>query len=153
MQFYRVDLKGQKDKSYLKTVLMSREYEYVDDIDYFEFIGGCSECDRKSSIDFKKVENISKESIVKNMEQLKHSEEKEQSRQIEIKINSIKSYFEKRINQVKRVEEKVSQEDVKRMRIGEIENLKKKRDEKIDEYERQKRVSGSFEILGVLEMV
>ena len=57
-----------------------------------------------------------------------------------------------KINKVKKLEQKVSQEDVKRMRIGEIENLKSQRDKKLEELEEQKNVKSSFEILGVMEI-
>ena len=62
------------------------------------------------------------------------------------------SEFEKQINKVKKLEQKVLQEDVKRMRIGEIENLKSQREKKLEELEEQKNVKSSFEILGVMEI-
>ena len=74
-------------------------------------------------------------------------------RLINIKIDSINSYFEKQINKVKKLEQKVSQEDVKRMRIGEIENLKNQRAKKVEELENQKDIQSSFEILGVMEII
>lgn len=61
---------------------------------------------------------------------IKKDEAQKQMRLINIKIDSINSYFEKQINKVKKLEQKVSQEDVKRMRIGEIENLKIKEPKK-----------------------
>ena len=88
----------------------------------------------------------------RNIEIIKEKENQAQLRLINIKIDSINSYFKKQINKVKKLEQKVSQEDVKRKRIGEIENLKSQRDKKLEELEEQKNVKSSFEILGVMEI-
>ena len=50
------------------------------------------------------------------------------------------------------MERKVSHEDVKRMKIGEIDNLEAQRTKKINDLEKQKSISSSFEILGVIEL-
>lgn len=57
------------------------------------------------------------------------------------------------MEKVKRLEQKLSNEDVKRMRIGEIENLKIQKEKKIQELENQKEIKSSFEVLGCLEIV
>ena len=69
-----------------------------------------------------------------------------------IQINLIGNYFEKQIARAERLSRQVSQADVRRMRIGQIENLKSQRDEKIIELEKQKEIKSSFEILGVVEV-
>jgi hypothetical protein len=51
------------------------------------------------------------------------------------------------------LQKKVQQEDIQRMRIGEIENLKNQKDKKIKELESQKEISSSFEILGIMGIV
>jgi SNF2 family DNA or RNA helicase len=147
---YRVDFRQLKSKSYIKTIILNNDFEYIDEIDYFDFINDCNETNGKINIIFEDIKAKSSSYIIKNIEMQKKIEEQNQSRQIDIKINSIKNYFDKRINQVKRLEQKVLQEDVKRMRIGEIENLKSQKDKKIKELESQKKISSSFEILGVV---
>jgi len=147
---YRVDFKQLKSKSYIKTIIINSEFNYVDELDYFEFIQDCFVVNAEFDIDFEKIKHKLNLYIFENIEKQKQVEQKKQNSQIDIKINSIKSYFEKQIQKVKRLEEKVNQEDVKRMRIGEIENLKNQRDKKVMELEESKSVHSSFEVLGIV---
>jgi hypothetical protein len=150
---YRVDIKALKSKSIIKTVLLNQDLKFFEEIDYFVFIKDCSSYNNVINIDLEIIKNKSIPTIAKNIEAIKEKENQAQLRLINIKIDSINSYFEKQINKVKRLEQKVLQEDVKRMRIGEIENLKVQRDKKLEELEKQKDVKSSFEILGVMEIV
>ena len=86
------------------------------------------------------------------LENYKISELENQTRIIDIKVNSVNSYFEKQINRAFRMEQKVVHEDVKRMKIGEIDNLKVQRDKKINDLEKQKSSTSSFEILGLIDL-
>lgn len=147
---YRVNFKQLKSKSHIKTIVFDSNFEYIDEVDYFDFINNCNEINDKININFENVKAKSSSYIIKNIEIQKKIEEENQNRQIDIKINSIKNYFNKQINKVKRLEQKVLQEDVKRMRIGEIENLKSQKDKKIQELESQKEISSSFEISGII---
>ena len=70
-----------------------------------------------------------------------------------IQINLISNCFEKQIYKVEKLKQKISQEVVSRMKIGEIENLKSQRDVKIIELEKEKDIKSSFEILGVVEVM
>jgi hypothetical protein len=45
------------------------------------------------------------------------------------------------------------QEEIKRMRVSEIENLKEEKEKKIKELEIQKKISSSFEILGIMGVI
>ena len=150
---YRLELNSQKNRSFLKTVLIDENYKLIDNIDYFDFISDCKEIENFSEVDFTKAEDIAKRFIVNELKTQREKEKKEQNRIIDIKINSVKNYFAKRIEQAKRVENKLTQIDVKRMKLAEIENLEKKRNEKIKELENAKEVAGSFEILGVAKVV
>jgi len=150
---YRVDFKQLKSKSHIKTIVLNNNFEYIDEIDYFDFINDCNETNDKMDINFEDIKVKSSSYIIKNIEVQKDIEEQNQNRQINIKINSIKNYFDKQINKVKRLAQKVLQEDVKRMRIGEIENLRNQKDKKIQELESQKKISSSFEILGIMGIV
>lgn len=118
-------------------------------MDYFEFIEGCSESSATNPTDFESVKASAMQYIIESIQQQELQESASQHRLIEIKIDSISNYFEKQINKVKRLQQNVKQEDIQRMRIAEMENLKQRRDEKIAELEEQKRVSSRFEILGI----
>jgi hypothetical protein len=150
---YRIDFKQLKSKSYIKVIVLNNDFEYINEIDYFDFINNCNETNDKMDIKFEDIKVKSSSYIIKNIEIQKKIEEQNQNRQIDIKINSIKNYFDKQIKKVKRLEQKVSQEDVKRMRIGEIENLKIQKDKKIKELESKKEISSSFEILGIIGVI
>ena len=149
---YRVDIKALKSKSIIKTIILNKDLEYIEELDYFKFIKDCSYLEDKINTNLEDIKNQSVLAIARNIEIIKEKENQAQLRLINIKIDSINSYFEKQINKVKKLEQKVSQEDVKRMRIGEIENLKSQRDKKLEELEEQKNVKSSFEILGVMEI-
>lgn len=150
---YRVNFKQLKSKSHIKAIVLNNNFEYIDEIDYFDFINNCNETNDKTDINFEDIKVKSSSQIIKSIEEQKEIEEQNQNRQIDIKINSIKNYFDKQINKVKRLEQKVLQEDVKRMRISEIENLRIQKDKKIKELESKKEVKSSFEILGIMEIV
>jgi superfamily II DNA/RNA helicase len=149
---YRADFKQQKPKSIIKTLILDNELSFIDELDYFEFISNCTPIELKSNVDFGKLKSNVTHQIVRCLEKYKISEIENQTRIIDIKINSVKSYFEKQINRASRMEEKVLHEDVKRMKIGEIDNLKNQRDKKINDLEKQKNSTSSFEILGLIEL-
>ncbi|KYJ87228.1 helicase-related protein [Sulfurovum riftiae] len=147
---YRADFKQLKPKSMIRTIILDKDLSLVDEVDYFEFISACDEGDLQSSMDVEKVKSAGSAFIIRSIEKQKAIESMNQNRQIEIKINSISNYFQKQIAKVERLKQKVLQEDVMRMRIAEIENLKLQRDKKMAELEKQKEIRSSFEILGIL---
>jgi len=148
---YRADFKQLKQKSMMRTIILDKELSLVDEVDYFEFIGECNEGDlQSSSMDIEKVKGVGSGFIIRSIEKQKAIESMNQNRQIDIKINSISNYFQKQITKVERLKQKVLQEDVIRMRMGEIENLKLQKDKKMTELEKQKEIKSSFEILGIL---
>jgi SNF2 family DNA or RNA helicase len=149
---YRVDFKQLKVKSMIRVIVVDKNLALVEELDYFEFISKCSEAKAKSSINLEELKAKLNLKVIQFIEQHKQIESKSQNRLIDIKINSMQNYFEKQINKVKRLQKKVQQEDIVRMRIGEIENLENRRDEKIRELMGQKEISFGFEILGVLEI-
>jgi len=147
---YRVDFKQLKDKSLIKTIILDNALKLVDEVDYFEFIEGCSESNAVETTDFENVKTNAMPYIIESIQKRELLESAAQHRLIEIKINSISNYFEKQINKVKRLQQNVKQEDIQRMRMGEIENLKLQRDKKMAELEKQKEIKSSFEILGIV---
>lgn len=150
---YRVNFKQLKNKSVIKTIVFDKNLALIDEIDYFEFINECTYAETTTNINLEDIKTKSTTLIIKSIEEQKAIEAINQNRQINIKINSINNYFEKQMEKVKRLEQKLSNEDVKRMRIGEIENLKIQKEKKIQELEIQKEIKSSFEILGMVEMI
>jgi SNF2 family DNA or RNA helicase len=150
---YRLDLQQIKPRSILKMLILNKDLEAMDEVDYFEFIQECRNNTSEVQIDFEDIKNRVSDKIIQSIEQFKSIESISQNKRIDIKINSISSYFDKQISKVERLSQQVPQEDVRRMRIGQVDNLKIKRDEKIEELEKQKEINSTFEILGIVEVV
>jgi len=147
---YRVNFNQLKNKSLIRTIIFDKNLSLVDEVDYFEFISECTQSQTTTNMNLEEIKTKSTTLIIKSIEEQKAIEAINQNRQIDIKINSISNYFDKQMDKVKRLEQKVSQEDVKRMRIGEIENLKLQKAKKIQELESRKEIKSSFEILGMM---
>ena len=150
---YRVDFNQLKSKSMIRVLVVDRALSLLDELDYFEFIVNCKVFKGEATRNLEALKAKLNSKVIQSIEQHKNIELASQNRLIEIKIDSMKSYFEKQINKVKRLQKKVKQEDIQRMRIGEVENLENRRDEKILELEGQKEGSMEFEILGVVGIV
>ncbi|MDD3060225.1 MAG: helicase-related protein [Sulfurimonas sp.] len=148
---YRAEFLELRSKNILKTMIVDSAFAFAHELDYFEFMDGVLE-DSKETFETANIKQNATVQVIKSLERQKDVEQQNQNRQIDIKINSIKSHFEKQINKVKRVEEKLHQDDVKRMRTAEIENLKKQRDKKVEELEAKREVKSSFEILGIVRL-
>jgi len=149
---YRADFKQAKPKSFIKTLILEKDFSFFEEIDYFEFISECSSVDLESSINFDDIKSSVIPQITNSIESCKKVELEKLSNLVDTKINSISSYFEKQINRVRRLERKVSHEDIRRMRVGEIDNLIEQKERKIKELELQKTINTSFEILGMIEL-
>jgi len=149
---YRVDFKQLKAKSMIRVLIVDTNLALVEELDYFEFIVNCSEVKAEPTVNLEALKAKLNTELIQSIEQHKRTESESQNRLIDIKINSMENYFEKQINKVMRLQKKVHQEDIQRMRIGEIDNLKNRRDEKIEELMGQKEGSLGFEVLGVLEI-
>ncbi len=150
---YRLDLKALKEKSYIKVLLLDNEFNYLDEKDYFDFIAECKEIESNKKLDFKSVKNKAFPFLVKNAEKIKDKEKQELHKLIDIKIQSVKSYFDKKIKKTEQLQKKVEQKDIIKMRKGEISNIIEQRDKKIQELEKAKEVVGSFEVLGVMKVI
>ena len=152
---YRLDLKSLKEKSYIKVLLLDDKFNYLEEKDFFDFITDCEEKEIESNekLDFNLIKNKAFPLLVKNIEKIKNNEKQELHRLIDIKINSVKSYFDKKIKKTKQLQKKVEQKDIIKMRKGEISNIIEQRDKKIQELESAKEVTSSFEVLGVVKVV
>ena len=149
---YRVDFKQLKVKSMIKVLVVDTHLDLVDELDYFEFIVNCRKSQAQPTQNLEALKAKLNTKVIQSIEQHKRTESASQNRLIDIKINSMENYFEKQINKRKRLEREVHQEDIRRMRIKEIENLENQRYEKIGELMGQKEGSLGFEVLGSLEI-
>ena len=150
---YKVELKSLKNKTEILTILIDKNFNYINEIDFFEVINDCKQTDIQKVVDFEEIKKISIKYVIKNLQKIKQKEQSELERIINIKIDSIKQYYEKRVAKLKNIQKQLSQKDVLRMRQSELESLISQRDKKISELQEQKNVKESFEILGIVGMV
>ena len=149
---YRVDFKGLKTKSMIRVLVLDEKFIKIDELDYFEFISLCSSTTIQPKINLESIKQKANAQIIQSVQKHKEKEIQTQNRLIDIKIDSISSYFEKQIAKTKRLKNKAQQEDILRMRVGEVSNLEMKREEKVAELMGMKEVFEGFEVLGVLEI-
>ena len=149
---YRVDFKQLKAKSMMRVLLVDKALKKVDELDYFEFMARCSPSDAKASTNLAQIQKELQPMVIESIEQHKQVESEAQNRLIDIKIDSIESYFTKQINKVRRLEKQVQQEDIVRMRVGEIGNLEAQCRDKVDELMRQRESFSGFEVFGMVEL-
>ena len=147
---YRADIKHSKLKSYIKTILLDSKLQKASELDYFEFIRSCEQSHDLSGFDANKIKSIATTFVIVDLENEKAIENGFQNRLIDSKISSIQSYFNKKISKIQNSQ--VAQEDIKRMRIGEVDNLAQQRDKKIFELNQKRMMQSNFEILGIVEI-
>ncbi|MBL57219.1 MAG: hypothetical protein CMP61_08530 [Flavobacteriales bacterium] len=150
---YRVDFKQQKTKSFINTLILNKDYSLLEEIDYFNLIEECQESSNNDSVDFESVKNNVSSVVINKINRQEQEISENFNALIDVKIESINEHFNKQIHRAKRLKDKVQQQDINRMRIAEIDNLKAQRKSKIDLLLKQKKTSSSFEILAILTLV
>ncbi|MFA5428287.1 MAG: helicase-related protein [Sulfurimonas sp.] len=146
---YRADIMHSKPISLLKTLVLDEQFAPLEEMDYFEFITQVKESQSTTNTNPQEIKSKAMPHIIQSVEKLKTQEAQAQNNILNIKIESIKNYFDKQIARAQKLKQKVEQEDVQRMRIGEIENLQEQKAKKVQELESKKEIKSSFEILGV----
>lgn len=147
---YRVDIMHSKPTSLLKTLVLDEQFVPLAEIDYFEFIAQTKECQNMTNTNPQEIKSKAMPHIIQSVEKLKAQEAQAQNNILDIKIESIKNYFDKQITRAQKLKQKVAQEDLQRMRVGEIENLQEQKAKKVQELESRKEIKSSFEVLGVV---
>ena len=91
--------------------------------------------------------------IIEKIDQLIADKQEETNRLIDQKILGMQKHYNKRRKHAQKMKAKVSDPDVIRMREAQIINIDKDEAAKKLELEAQKKVSGSYQILSVMEVV
>ncbi|WP_297085435.1 helicase-related protein [uncultured Draconibacterium sp.] len=147
---YRVDFKQKKIKSYIKTLIINKDYSLFEEIDYFDFIEKCEESSVVDSIDFESIKNEITTVVIDSINRQEQDISENYNALIDVKLESINEHFNKQINRAKRIRDKVQQQDINRMRVAEIDNLEAQKKSKIELLLKQKKTSSSFEILSII---
>lgn len=150
---FRTTIDKPKKNSKIKNFIFNKELFFIDDIDYFDFIAECDSSEAESQSNLENIKNKLTTHIIKYLESEKVKSYTKNEKEIDIKIGSVRRYYEKQIEKVKNLQKKVTEENVTRMRIREIENIRDQQEVKIRALESQKKVNSSFEILGVMELL
>jgi SNF2 family DNA or RNA helicase len=149
---YRVDFKQKKTKSFITTVILNKDYSLFEETDYFNFVKECQESNEIDSFDFEKIKNDITPVVIENINKQEQEIAENYNSLIDVKLESIKEHFSKQINRAKRLKDKVQQQDINRMRVAEIDNLKAQKKSKVDLLLKQKKTNSSFEILSIIKI-
>ena len=149
---YRVDFKQKKTKSFINTLILNKDYSLFEETDYFDFVEACQESTEIDSFDFESVKNDISPVVIESINRQEQEISENYNALIDVKLESIKEHFNKQINRAKRLKDKVQQQDINRMRVAEIDNLKAQKNSKIGLLLKQKKTSSSFEILSIIKI-
>jgi len=145
---YRADIHARKPKSSLCITLVN-DTRTVETLDYFDFMAHATPSNEISTKDAEAIKSRLMPHMMHHIETLKSDESESLNRLIDVKIHSLANYYDKKIIQAKKMEAKVTEEGVLRMREAQIDNLIEDKRLKIAELEKQREIAGSFEILGM----
>lgn len=146
---YRADIHARKPKSSLCITLLN-DVGTVETLDYFDFITHATQVNEIDTSDLDSIKNRTMPHVMSYIEKLKSEESEVLYRLIDVKIQALTNYYDKKIAQAKKMEAKVIEEGVLRMREAQIDNLIEDKRLKIAELEKQREIAGSFEILGMV---
>ncbi|MFH0710155.1 MAG: helicase-related protein [Pseudomonadota bacterium] len=146
---YRADIHARKPKSSLCITLLHGS-GMVETLDYFDFITHATQVNEISTGDADSIKIRTMPHIMSYIEKLKSEESETLYRLIDVKIQALTNYYDKKIAQAKKMESKVKEEGVLRMREAQIDNLIEDKYSKITALEKQRDIAGSFEILGIV---
>ena len=149
---YRIDFTAIKAKSVLETLVFNNDLSIVEHTDYFDFINKCSYFETAKFEELNNLKTNANHYIIEREQAIKERELETLNSLIDIKVKSITQHFEKQISRAHKIEMKVSQADVKRMRVAEVSNLKEQLNEKIQTLNNQKKITSSYEILGFIKI-
>ena len=150
---YREDINAHKKFTTLKTVIVDNYLELVDIVDYYSFAANCNSIFTETSIDVLESKKVSIESqIIKQLNISVASKKTETEQLINQKIQVLQEHYEKKRIYAQKMEAKVSNLDVIRMRQAQVENIKQLEAQKISTLKKQLEVNGNYKILAIMEL-
>ena len=148
----RLDMNSRKTQSKLVTLFISHDYKSYKEIDFELFMSGLENDSRITDFETESLKQFASTILIKQLDQERKAFEKNISKQIDQKINSLNSYMEKRIKTSKRLVSSVKESNIIRMKLSEIENLENQQSRRIRELELQKKITASYKILGLIQL-
>lgn len=146
----RLEINALRQKSLLKIMIKSEDK--ISTHDYLEFISTCKPTTQKNS-NFNNTELDSiKAKVNSYIESYKHKEKEYVSRVIKTKKDSLVKHYDRKILKVQEVIHKLDNFNVIKMKRQELENLKTKKRDRINEVDKSNKVSVGYEILGYIKL-
>lgn len=149
---FRVNLNKYKNKTLLKTIIVDVN-DYIEEVDFFDFVSESKDISEYNKIDQKQLAILSNKYIINYLDHLIEEEINSNNRIIDVKVNSVKNHFDKQRAKITEVINKINHKDVTRMKMSEIENITIKQNTKIEELEKYRSISHSYEILGIIQII
>lgn len=149
---FKININHYKKKAQLKTIIID-ENENVEELDFFDFINESKNSTNDNKIDLNQLASFSNNHIIKYLDILMQQENKSNNRIIDVKVNSVKNHFDKQKTKILEVINKIKDNDIKRMKTAEIENITSKQVSKITELEQYRNITHSFETLGIIQII
>lgn len=149
---YRAEVSANKRKSFIKVLIIDKDFNYYDEVDYFNFITKCVNNIQSSNVEQSLINSRVTSLVAQQVSTVAKNERIKITRLVDLKIQSISKYYQKKIDKALKQKRDVSDIRVQRMRDAEIENLKKELSIKIDELKNQHSALENFEILGITEI-
>ena len=150
---YRQEINTHKRYSTIEVMVLDSNNSYISNIDFSTFLTESIESQKNTSIEVlqavqKKADSI----IIEKIDHIVSEKQEETARLIDQKILGMREHYKKRRKYAEKMKAKVSDPDVIRMRESQIININRDEINKKLELEEQKKVSGSYQILSVLEV-
>ncbi len=150
---YREETIALKKTSTLKTLIFDKDLRLVNSPDYYTFVLQCQNSISEASVDLLQGKTAEIELHIIEKLNLNLAEKKEATaRLIDQKIMAIKEHYEKKRKHAEHMKTKVSDLDVIRMRRAQVDNINQYEINKIEILEKQKKVTGNYTILAVMEI-
>ena len=151
---YRQEIKAHKVNATLEVLLLNNMTRDSSTCDFADFLSNSIEVDSKDPVDsLKEIQLQAELELIKKIDVIVASKREETSRLIDQKILGMKEHFKKRREFVLKVKSNVSQTNIVTLREGQIKNLLQDEINKKEELEAQRAVSGSHQVLSVIEIV
>lgn len=148
----RVDINSSKNISVLVTTLFDENMNFLEEVDFQDLLAQSEDLSEESPGNHDEIKSNINNYMIGRMTRFKSDFEENLLKQVDVKIKSVSQHFEKKIAKSHQFLQKVNQKDVQRMKYAEIGNLQNQLQDKIKELELSKRVSASFNIIGILKI-
>lgn len=151
---YRQEVNIHKKYSTVEVMLLDSNSNYISNIDFSTFLSESIGSEKSASIEaLQTVQNKADLIIIEKIDQIVAEKQEETARLIDQKILGMQEHYKKRRKHAEKMKAKVSDADVIRMRESQIINIDRDEINKKLELEEQKKVSGSYQLLSVMEVV